>query len=140
MAALDRLVGSDVVITFTPDGGSPITMSGDYTAAKVNRSVRTVDVTAGNEKQSTNKGTIEDMDFNITIFDADQAYLSQILPDTYGVMNIKKTGVGSGKPELEFNCLLTEYNEDYTFDAALEIEISGMRNGAMIKEVGATQS
>lgn len=140
MAALDRLTGSDVVITFTPDGGSAITLSGDYTDANVNRSVRTVDVTAGNEKSSTNKGTIEDMDFSVTIFDADQTYQDQILPNTYGVMNIKKRGVGVGLPELEFNCLLTEFNEDFTFDTALEIEINGMRNGDMIKEVGSAQT
>lgn len=140
MAASDRNVGTNVVLTFTPDGGSAITLSADFTAFSMNRSVDTVDVTAGNETSRYHKATIEDMDVSITLFDAGQTFKDDLLPGVFGVLNVQQEGTGSGLPEVEFNFLITGYNESMPFDDAIEIEISGKRLGAMVSEVGSTQT
>lgn len=140
MAASDRLTGTDLVIKFTPTGGSVLTISGDYTKFSTSRKLDTVDVTAGNEKQRYFKPTIESFDFTLNIFDAVQSYNVSILPRTEGLLQIYSKGVGSGKPIIEFNALFTGYDEDFPFDGALEINITGVRQGAMVSEVGTVQA
>lgn len=140
MACDARIVGTAVVVTFTPDGGSAHTMSADFTTFSFDRSVDTVDATAGNETERCHKATIENMEFSITLYDAAQSFKSDLLPGTVGVWNVKPEGAGSGLEEFEFNGLLTGYSEEYPFDNLLEIELSGLRNGAMVKEFGTLQA
>src|SRR5574341_2622559 len=109
MAAADRLTGTDLVVNFTPSGGSLSTISGDQTAFSFSRKLDTVDVTAGNEKERYFKPTIESMDFTLDIFDANQVYQVDIKPRKEGLLQIYKQGLGSGKPILSFNALFTGY-------------------------------
>lgn len=139
MAASARLTGTDLVVKWTPSGGSLTTITGDQTKFSTSRKFDTVDVTAGSEKQRYFKATVESLDFTLNIFDATQAYLAQILPGKEGVLQIYPTGVGATKPIVSFNALLTGYDEDFPFDGALEITITGVRQGAMISEVGTVQ-
>lgn len=140
MAAADRLTGTDLVVNFTPSGGSLSTISGDQTAFSFSRKLDTVDVTAGNEKERYFKPTIESMDFTLDIFDANQVYQVDIKPRKEGLLQIYKQGLGSGKPILQFNALFTGYDEDMHFDGALEISLSGVRQGAMVADFGSTQA
>jgi len=140
MSAADRLTGSDLIVVFTPDGGSPLTITGDQTSFSHSRKLDTVDVTAGNEGERYFKDTIESLDFSLDIFDANQSYQDEIIPRAFGVLTVYKQGIGTGLPVEEFNCLFTGYDEDYPFDGALEISITGVRQGAMIKERGTVQA
>ena len=140
MAAADRLTGRELVVRFTPDGGSVTTITGDQTSFSFDRQLDTVDVTAGNETERYFKDTIEGLEWTLMIFDADQSYLADILPRAQGLLEVMKEGVGSGKPIFSFNTLINANTEDYPFDGALEIEISGVRQGAMVEEVGSVQA
>ncbi len=139
MAAADRATGTDLVVKFTPSGGSQVTITGDQTKFSTTRKLDTVDVTAGNEKNRFFKPTIEGLDFTLNIFDANQSYKIYLLPRLEGLLQIYQLGVGTGKPVVSFNALLTGYDEDFPFDGALEITITGNRQGAMIAEVGTVQ-
>lgn len=139
MAAADRLTGSDLVVKFTPSGGSLLTITGDQTSFSFSRKLDTVDVTAGNEKERYFKPTIESMDFSLDIFDANQSYQVNIKPRVEGLLQVYKQGIGAGKPILSFNVLWTGYDEDFPFDGALEIALSGVRQGAMIADIGTVQ-
>ncbi len=134
MAAADRLTGTDVVVIF---GGT--TLTGDQTSFGFDRTLDTVDVTAGNEQSRYFKDTIEGLEWNLSIFDADQSYLSSVLPRATGVLEVRKEGTAGGRPTFSFNALITGYSEDMPFDGALEIEITGVRNGDMVTEIGTTQ-
>ncbi len=144
MGYADRLTGSETVITFLPVGGvAPgdlITMTGDQTAFNFSRKLDTVDVTAGNEAARAFKDTIESMDWSISIFDANQSYEADVLPRAEGQMWVYKEGIGSGLPVQSFNTLITGYDEDFPFDGALEIQISGVRQSVMILEIGSVQA
>lgn len=143
MAASDRIVGTAVVLDFLPTGGTPgadeKVLTSDWTTFKENRKVDTVDVTAGNETDRYEKATIEAIDFSVMMFDANQAYQSDILPGATGLLSVYPEGKGTGLPYHTFNCLLTGYSEDFSFDGALEIDLAGVRLGAMVVEVGSTQ-
>lgn len=134
-----RLVGTDLVVRFTPTAGSLTVITGDQTKFSFSRKLDTVDVTAGNERQRYFKATIESMDFSLTVFDAEQTYKTILLPFTEGLLEVMSKGVGTGKPVVAFNALITGYDEDFPFDGALEITINGNRQGAMIKEIGTVQ-
>lgn len=140
MAASDRNVGTNTVLLWTKSGSSQVTLSADFTAFSMNRSVNTVDVTAGNETEEYVKATYEAMDVSITLFDAGQAFKDELLPGTIGALIVRQEGTGSGLPEIEFNMLITGYNESMPFDDAIEIELTGKRLGAMISEIGNTQT
>lgn len=138
MAYSDRLTGSDLKVNFTPDGGSLVAITGDQTVFNFSRKMDTVDVTAGNETARAYRATIESMDWGLTIFDADQSYQADLLPGTEGLLEIYKKGddVTAGEPIISMNVLITGYDEDFPFDGALEISISGVRQGAMVAEIG----
>lgn len=139
MAPADRLTGSNLVVNFTPTAGSLTTITGDQTSFSFDRSLDTVDVTAGNERERYFKPTIEGLEWSLMIFDADQTYLDNILPRTEGLLEIMKEGVGAGLAIMSFNTLINSYTEDFPFDGALEIEIGGVRQGAMVEEIGSVQ-
>ena len=140
MAKEDRIVGSNMVITWTPDGGVAVQLEADYTAFNFDRSIDLVDATAGNETTRYQKGTIEGMEFTITFFDAGQSYKADLLPGQLGVLNVQPEGTGSGLEEFEFNAIISSYTEDFPFDGLLEIEVSGERQGDMLIEFGSTQA
>lgn len=139
MSPADRLTGTDLVVKFTPSGGSPITITGDNTSFSFSRKLDTVDVTAGNETERYFAPTIESMDFTMDIFDAEQSYQEDIKPRAEGLLQVYKAGIGAGLPILEFNALWTGYDEDMPFDGALEISLSGVRQGAMVSDFGTVQ-
>lgn len=144
MTYSDRLTGSDLLVIFLPDGGTApadnVTMTGDQTAFKASFKLDTVDVTAGNEKERAFKDTIESMDFSMTVFDANQSWQGVVKNRSQGKFTVMKEGLGTGKPVISFIGLVTGYDEDFPFDGALEINISGVRQGAMIDDIGTLQS
>lgn len=134
-----RLTGGDLAIQWTPVGGSLVLITGDQTKFSMSRKLDTVDVTAGSERQRYFAPTIEALDWSLDIFDAEQSYQVQVLPSTQGLLSVMKKGVGTGKPIVQFNGLITGYDESFPFDGALEISLTGVRQGAMIKEYGQLQ-
>lgn len=139
MAAANRKTGSATVVKWTPSGGSIVTISDDHTKFNFKRKGDTADVTAGNETARYPIPTIENAEWTITIFEASQSFQPQILPLTTGLLTVYKLGIGTGKPVMSFNCVVTEYSEEMPFDKAMEITISGTRQGAMIQEEGTVQ-
>lgn len=140
MAASDRLTGSALVVKYTPVAtGVEVTISGDQTSFSFDRTLDTVDVTAGSEQTRYFKDTIEGLEWTLMIFDAEQSYQPNILPRSNGLFKVMKKGVGAGLPIMSFNTLITSYTEDFPFDGALEIELSGVRQGNMVSEIGTVQ-
>lgn len=140
MAAENRIVGTNVKLTFTPDGGTAIDLEADFTEFSIDRSTDTVDVTAGNETERYHKATIENLEWSATLYDTNPAYKGDLLPRTKGTLLVQPEGAGVGLEEFEFETLLTSYNETYPFDGVLEIELSGVRLGAMTTEQGTAQT
>ncbi len=140
MTAANRLTGSNLLVNWTKTGGTLAAITGDQTKFSFSRKMDTVDVTAGSETERYFLATVESLDFTLNIFDAGQTFKANCLPGDTGLLEIQPTGTGTGKPVVSFNALITGYDEDFPFDGALEITITGVRNGAMIQEVGTVQT
>lgn len=132
----DTLDSGAVAIAETTEGKGWISLTGDYTSFSFNRQTDVVDVTAGNETDRYEKPTIESADWSLSIFDADQGFQDQLVKGATGEIRVFKIGKAIGKPYFAFNTVVTGYNEEFAFDSALEIEVTGNRQGAMTAEMG----
>lgn len=138
MAYADRYTGRDLVVEWTPEGGSLITLNGDFTSFSLDRKADTVDVSAGNQTSREFLTTLNSLDWSLSIFGGDEAKLDMITEGSKGLLSVYPKGKSSGKPVRSFNAIVTSLQETFPFDGAVENEIGGVRNGAMIKDVGDT--
>lgn len=138
MAYADRFTGTDLVIEFTPEGGSLTTISGDYTMFSMDRKMDTVDVTAGNEIDRSFLTTQRSLDWNLSIFAGSDTLLTILKEGAKGLLAVYPKGKVTGRPMRSFNVIVTSYQDENPFDGAVEIEIGGIRNGAMITDIGST--
>jgi hypothetical protein len=129
-----------IAVTVDTAGQGIVTLTGDFTNFSYNRQTDMADLTAGNGTARYEKPTIENMDWSLSIFQAKQSYVGVIQPQATGQMWVYPDGIGSGKPYFSFNAVIGGFNETYPFDDAIEIEMSGVRQGEMLIEVGSVQS
>lgn len=139
MAAVNRYTGTDLVVTFTPDGGSPLILSKGYTSFTLEAETDMADATAGNEKHRYYKPTISDASWSISFYadDADSTTYADIKDGTEGVLRVQRLGLGAGKPLEEFDAIIASYSITVPFDNMVEIEISGKRQGEPLEDLGA---
>ncbi len=140
MAAANRYKGNNVVILWTPSGGSEVAIQGDYTEISFDNSADTTEAAAGNEVSRYPVTTLIGLDFTLNIFDATQSYLADLLPGSTGKLEVRPQGTGSGLPKFSFNAVITGYNITIPFDDLVDIEITGSRQGDMIDNFGSVQS
>lgn len=143
MAISDRFTGTDLVVHFLPTGGTvgadEIVLSGSFTSFSFDWNTDTADVTAGNEKTRSFIPTIEALTWQLSMMD-EGAYANyvEVAPRSTGLLTVYPKGTGASKPYFSFNSIIESYNNSYPFDDKVEIEISGMRNGAMVAPLGST--
>lgn len=133
MAAADRIVGTAVEIKFTPSGGTQTDIHPDYTTFSINESTDTVDVTAGNETSRYHKATIGDADFSLSMFFANQTYFTDLAPQTEGLLEIFPEGDSVGEAYASMNVLLLTRNTSLPFDGAVEVEVTGRKQGDWVQ-------
>lgn len=137
MAYADRYTGRALVVVFTPaGGGGPYTLTGDFTTFSMDRQQDTVDVTAGSEQDRRFLTTLRSLDWTLSIYNGDESVLQNIIEGSAGQLDVYPKGNSAGLPKRSFDVIVTSYNESYPFDNASEVEIGGIRNGAMISDVG----
>lgn len=140
MAYADRFTGRDLVVEWTPDGGSLVTVTGDYTSFSLDRKADTVDVTAGSMQDRQFLTTLRSLDWSLSVFGGADTVWTNMQEGQAGLLAVYPKGKGTGKPVRSFNAIVTSYQESFPFDGAVELEIGGIRNGAMITDVGDTQA
>ena len=141
MAYADRYTGKDAVVEWLKTGEvTPITVSADYTEYSLDISTDTVDVTAGNELNRSFIPTQTGAEFTLMLYLGNETDFSKITAGSTGKLTIYPKGKVAGRPVREFNAIITGFNQTSPFDGAVEVEISGIRNGAFIKGVGDTYS
>ena len=138
MAYADRYTGRDVVVEWTPSGGSLTTLHGDFTSFSLDRKADTVDVTAGNQRSREFLTTLDSLDWSLSIFAGTDAVLGTIIEGTSGLLTVYPKGKTTGMPIRSFNAIVTSVQETFPFDGAVEVEVSGVRTGDMIKDIGDT--
>lgn len=134
MAYSNRYTGRLLQVDFTPAGGSLHTITGDFTAFSMDRSSDTVDATAGAEQDRSYLSTIRSMDWSLSVYGGDESTLQFIKEGTAGLLEVYPKGKTAGLPKHRFNAIITGHNVSVPFDGIVEIEISGVRNGAMLSD------
>lgn len=139
MALADRYTGANLVLEFTPTGaGSATVISGDFTSFSMDRKTDTVDVSAANEVDRSFLPTLNSLDWSLSVFNGNEATLLLVKEGATGRLDVYPKGKSAGRPKRSFNVVVTGYQEAYPFDGASEVEISGVRSGSMIDDIGDT--
>jgi hypothetical protein len=140
MAAVDRKIGLNTVVKFTPTAGVQVTLTADFTSFDYNEQIDVVDVTAGNEGYRYEKGTIRSLDFTLRMFAAAQAFEDVIHSGAEGAMVVYLSGVGTGLEVFSMPVIFKGFSKTSPFDGAQEIELTGSRQGPMTLPFGSIQS
>lgn len=141
MPSSSRYTGKDLVVEFLPTGGTygsdEITLSGSFTSFSYDRSGDTADVTAGNETSRSHIPTIESLTWQLSFIDeANDEIYEELKPLSTGLLMVYPQGKGSGNTFFSFNAIIEAFNHSFPFDDKVECELSGVRNGEMVAEVG----
>ena len=136
-----RLIGREVIVDFQPNGGTiRYALSGEQSEFSWTRTMDTADVTAANEPERYHVATIESLEFEMTVFYSVQVFHKSIQPGCAGILRVFPQGIGSGKQIISFEALLTDYSPSFPFDGPITVNVSGMRVGSMINDVGDVQA
>lgn len=136
MAATYRYTGLNAVIIF-----SGTNINGDYTECTVEFKIRTEDRTAGNDTDQSFNPTIKEGTVAFKKFDVATSDTSWTLfkPGTTGTFEVRPQGTGVGLPVYSFPALVTGLKHPEQFDKNVTMEISLVKNGPMIKDLGSVQ-
>jgi hypothetical protein len=80
------------------------------------------------------------LDWTLSVFGGTDTVWTNMQEGQAGLLAIYPKGKGTGKPVRSFNAIITSFQETIPFDGAVELEIGGIRNGAMTSDVGDTQA
>lgn len=137
MSAAQRYTGLNFVVL----AGATV-ISNDATEVSFEAKMRTEERTAGNDADASYNTTIKEGKWTIKLFDTGEfgtALQTALKPGQAFNMYIYAKGQASGKPVVAFPALVTDYKYPIKFDKNVEIEIQGLKNGAMISDFGVLQ-
>lgn len=138
MAASDnRYTGLNTTMTFTPTGGSVVTVSTDYTEVSFEESIRVEEKTAGNEVDATFNTTIKEGKGNLKIYDEGEQGIAAgintaLVNGATGLFVVYQKGNVSGKPYFSANIIITGVKHPFAHDKNIALEIDFIKNGAMV--------
>lgn len=122
--------GKDLYVEFA---GQAIT--GDQRTMTVNRSLDTVDTSAGADTDRSHVATLADADFSLTILDngtAGSAIRQALKLNAAGTLTYGPEGTATGKPKYQCVATVTGFNTAYPFDGEVEYDVSLNKNGAWV--------
>jgi hypothetical protein len=121
----------------TTQGSSWITLSAQASSFSWERSLETVDVTAISEFDRLEIGVAEAVSFDISLYKLEagsEDWVYAIYGGNNGLLWVFPEGKVVGKEHFQFQALIESVGEDYPDHEKVEIEISGMRQGAFTEQ------
>lgn len=122
-------VGKDLYVSF---GGTVINAA--HRAFDVNRSVDTVDTTAGADTDKSYLATLKDGTMKLTLLDdntAGTASRRALTVGGTGVLMWGPQGTAVGKPKYGCDAIVTAFSESYPYDGEVQIDIEFQKTGSM---------
>lgn len=141
MASAGQYVGSSWYGTWTHSAGTAV-LSGNQTKFGMERTVDTIEVTAGSDTQKAYLPTVTDNKFTYAYYDAGTAaaagtLLASVLkPNTQGTITFAPQGTATGKPKYQIAAVVTSQKIEYAFDAAALYEVEFLGSGSWVKDHG----
>jgi len=140
MASSGQYVGSSWYGTWIYSGGT-VVLSGNQTKFGMERTVDTVEVTAGSDTQKAYLPTVTDNKFSYAVYDAGtagSALAKSLTPNTNGTLTWGPQGTATGKPKFSIAAVVTSQKIEYAFDAAVLLEVEFLGSGSYISDWGAS--
>lgn len=137
MAAGQRYTGLNFYVLF----GTTV-ISNDATDVQIEVKTRTDERTAGNDADASFNPTIKEGNFTIKLFDTGEfgtALQTALRIQAAQNLYLYPKGQGTGKTVIAMPVLITDYKITVKPDKNVEVEIKGLKNGAMINDFGTVQ-
>ena len=134
MAATNRYTG----LGFSILAGATV-ISNDATDLSVDFKMRTDERTAGNDADASFNATIREGKWTLKLMDTAEFGTAITIALRIGTtfnLYVYPKGNTTGKPVIAFPALVTDFKQAIQPDKNVTIEIQGMKNGAMISDVG----
>lgn len=141
MASSGQYVGSSWYGTWITTGGTFV-MSGNQTKFGLERTVDTVEVTAGSDTQKAYLPTVTDNKMSYAYYDAGTAatagtaIANALKPNTQGTITFGPQGTATGKPKYQIAAVVTSQKIEYAFDAAALYEVEFLGSGSWVIDHG----
>ncbi len=130
-------VNVKIATTVTTQGSILAVLSAQATSFSWERSVEVVDVTAISEYDRTEIPTAEAVSFDLSLYKLEtgsEDWVHSVYSGNNGVLTVYPEGKTVGKEIYQMQVLIESVGEDYPDHEKVEMEISGMRQGAFLIE------
>lgn len=129
-----RYSGKDLVIIWTPDGGSAVNLEGDFRTLTVSQEVDTIDASAGNDTFRTYLAGLKDGTVSLEVLDNDAnaaSFRSALAPGTTGTLEWRPQGTGTGKVTFSAPALVSSFETEYPYSEMVNISVEFQLTGAV---------
>ena len=126
-----RYTGRTLEITWTPDGGSAVTLNTDFRSFQPSYEVDTIDASAGNDAHRQYLAGLKDGTVSLELLDDDAntaSFRSALAVGTTGTLEWRPQGTGSGKPAFSAPAMVTSAEFDYPYDDVVTISVEFQLN------------
>lgn len=135
MSVANRYVGKDLYAEFICAAGT-IALTGDQRTLTVERSVDTVDISAGSETDKSYLATLKDGTAEVELMDQASVVATGIeasMPEgTSGTLLYAPKGTSVGNPKRGFVAIVTGVSLEYPYSDAVVATISFQKSGAVL--------
>lgn len=135
MSAPQRFTGLNWSITF-----NGVVVSNDATVLDLKFSTRLEERTAGNDTDASFNTTVKEGDWTLEFYGTGEAQVAveqALRIQSAGTLAVFPKGNLSGKPIISFPALVRDFTEKLAFNQNTKITVAGVKNGAMINDIGA---
>jgi hypothetical protein len=136
----DDATDEGVTVEVTSQGSSWYTLSSEASSFSHSGTQETTDVTGISEKSRRHASTVSDANFELSIYEALQAYRHFLIEGVQGYLRVFEDGKAAGRRYFAWEVMLTDVSENFEAFEKVEIEISGRRQGDAIARIGSIWS
>lgn len=134
MAQSDRITGKNAKILFVDDSGT-VDISADYRVLNVNRSIKTVDLTAGADDATFMKGTTKDYKADMEVLDKGTQGTTdwyRVREGVEGTLLWGEEGTAAGKPKGGLPVLVEKVDQGLGYEKEVTRKITFAPQGGLV--------
>lgn len=122
-----RYTGRNMFIEWTPDGGSPIRLDGDYRTVTLSEEIDSIDATAGADTFKKFIPGLQEVKVDLEMLDNDanaSTFYAAIEPGDVGTLVLGPQGNGAGKIKLTIPAMVESREREYPYDDVVTLKIT----------------
>jgi|GEM_PF-5976348 len=132
-----RYTGRNMFIEWTPNGGSPIRLDGDYRTVTLSEEIDSIDATAGADTFKRFIPGLQEVTVDLEMLDNDAnaaAFYEAIKPGDVGTLVLGPQGNGTGKIKFTIPAMVESREREYPYDDVVTLKVTFKGTGPVVTE------